>query len=454
VVDLGVKMKKFDVFQLPDGSYRAIKYGFSWPSLFLTWIWCFFVARLYGWGSIWIGVFVVGRVIGRAIDQTNDSSDYLAVILISGAIEIGFAIWFASNANEYRRSKYLEMGYVLVQKLIEAPNSDQAISIARQGNDKVEVGQTHPEETAENSHRTPNQIDEHLEGPISSGGSQITSSTETIPPSTPTSPQRAMEMTKEIPTDVAAKNDPTSEISNATESVKGWSEEFQILNEYDASVKECHDELEDLDRHLAEQFREEVVSDRKKAAVIRDRLKAEHEKQINPYTSEALNVALAEARLLGLEAEEEFTRVVEVMGEDIEVEDVLRRLEDKYGVLELRDLDAEMEYWGIVKAGDKFSLGEIQYRQMDDAIACGQKRIDAFFKNANSEDYNVILTSCGYNLERISQSEFRVSPKLGWGFEGPSITIAHELLPNYIKEKFSPKEIRHHVNFLLWSFDE
>jgi hypothetical protein len=258
-------------------------------------------------------------------------------------------------------------------------------------------------------------------------------------------------------TDDNVENDPTPVISNAPENDGGWSEDFKILNEYDVAVKECHDELESLDPQLSSQFREEVVSDRKNAAKIKDRLKAEHEMQMSPYKSGAVNEALATARELGSAAEKEFTRVVEVMGEDIEVESILQRLKEKYGVLvppDDLDIDAQMEYWGIVKTGDRFVLGEFQYAVMRDAIAFGQKKLDEFFKNANSEDYKVILTSCGYNLERISQFEFRVSPKLGQGFEGPSITIAHELLPNYIKEKFSPKEIRHHVNFLLWSFDE
>lgn len=112
----------------------------------------------------------------------------------------------------------------------------------------------------------------------------------------------------------------------------------------------------------------------KNAAKIKGRLKAEHEKQKNPYTSDALNAALAEARLFGQKAEEEFTRVVEVMGEDIDVGDVLQRLKDKYGVLEpLIDLDTEMEYWGIVKSGNTFSLGRTDYENIDDAIAFGQK---------------------------------------------------------------------------------
>jgi len=50
---------------------------------------------------------------------------------------------------------------------------------------------------------------------------------------------------------IDAKNDPVPETSDITESADGWSEEFQILFEYDPIVKECHDELESLDPQLS-----------------------------------------------------------------------------------------------------------------------------------------------------------------------------------------------------------
>ncbi len=112
-----------------------------------------------------------------------------------------------------------------------------------------------------------------------------------------------------------------------------WSEEFQILYEYDPIVKECHDEIEKIDRDLSVHFREEVVSDRQLATSIRDRLKAQHEKHSNPYQSDALNEALAKVRLYGPEAEKEFGRIVEVMGEEIadDVDRIVKTLEGKYG---------------------------------------------------------------------------------------------------------------------------
>ena len=95
-------------------------------------------------------------------------------------------------------------------------------------------------------------------------------------------PDRQERQTEEAPVEVDVKNELAPETSDATEKGDGWSEEYQILNEYDPVVKDCHDELEGLDPLLSSQFRDEVVSNRKKATDIRDRLKAQHENKLNP----------------------------------------------------------------------------------------------------------------------------------------------------------------------------
>jgi len=135
-------MKTFDVFQLPNGSYRAIKYGFNWAPLFFSWIWCFFIAKIYGWGSACLSFFIIGRLVGTLIDPTHNPSDLFFLILVFGVFEFSFAIWFAANANNFRRKKYTELGYKLVQKLVSAPNRHQAILIANKdcnNNNEFEV---------------------------------------------------------------------------------------------------------------------------------------------------------------------------------------------------------------------------------------------------------------------------------------------------------------------------
>jgi hypothetical protein len=253
---------------------------------------------------------------------------------------------------------------------------------------------------------------------------------------------------KESPIESVVKNIPTQNINVATKDDVNWTEEFTILNEYDLAVAECHDELARLDHNLSSQFREEVVSNRKNATKIKDRLKAEYEKILNPYTSESLNEALAKVRLLGTKAEEEFNRVVEVMGEDIEVEKVFQNLKKKYGVLLLpEDRGSKLLYWGIVENGDRYSLGKFQYDKLEDAIAYAQKKLNAFLQHANSDDFKRILTANGYHLERINHTNYRISSK-----DGSAENILVEQLPKFIKNKFEPNEIYQYFNYLEWTF--
>lgn len=221
-----------------------------------------------------------------------------------------------------------------------------------------------------------------------------------------------------------------------------WSEEFKILYEYAPLVKECHDELDGIDSQLSERFREEVVSDRKKASEICDRLKAEHEKKMKPFASESLNESLAKARLLGPRAEEEFTRIIEVMGEDVDVHVVIQRLNAKYNVLPPpEDVEGKLKYWGIDREGDLFEFGRFSYRSIDIAIEYAKKRLDVFFNNVPFEKLQGILNYYSYNIEELSDGSFQVTPK-----DGISVTLMADEFPRYIKEKISPNEIKKYLD--------
>ena len=123
-------MKTFDVFRLPDGNYCAIKHGFNWTPLFFTWIWCFFTAKLYGWGSVCFSVFVTGRIVGTVVIPSHNPSDFFWLILVYSVFEFSFAIWFASNANNFRRNHYTHLEYEILKKNVYASDRHQAISVA------------------------------------------------------------------------------------------------------------------------------------------------------------------------------------------------------------------------------------------------------------------------------------------------------------------------------------
>ena len=129
-------MKTFDVFRLPDGNYSAIKHGFNWTPLFFSWIWCFFTAKLYRWGSVCLGVFIIGRLVGTVVIPSHNPSDFFWLILVYSVFEFSFAIWFASNANNFRRNNYTQLGYEILKKHVSASDPYQAISKAREDSNK------------------------------------------------------------------------------------------------------------------------------------------------------------------------------------------------------------------------------------------------------------------------------------------------------------------------------
>ena len=172
---------------------------------------------------------------------------------------------------------------------------------------------------------------------------------------------------------------------DATEFFDSWTEEYKILNEYDPIVAECHYELERIDHRLSRQFREAVVSDKKNAPDIKDRLLVEHQKEI---ASKILAEALAMAQRLGPKAEEEFNQVIEVMVEDLDFDIIIQRLEEKYGGnrSKVSDYEDNISYRGYAILKNKHSKynvfkGNIQVKGSKDYISI--KTAKAFINNLN-----------------------------------------------------------------------
>jgi hypothetical protein len=137
-----------------------------------------------------------------------------------------------------------------------------------------------------------------------------------------------IEAIKNTPAQKKINDENDDKIIYATQVFDSWTEDFKFLNDYDPVVAKCNYELERLDHRLSRKFREEVISDRNRATDIKDRLMVEYEKKV---ASDNLTEVLAIAHRLGPLAVEEFNRVVEVMGEDIELDLVTQQLIIKFG---------------------------------------------------------------------------------------------------------------------------
>lgn len=108
-------------------------------------------------------------------------------------------------------------------------------------------------------------------------------------------------------------------------------EEYELLRNYDLLVAQCHKEIAELGDKLVGMFRNEVLVDRKAAREIADRLISEQEKLTNPYKSEGLNAAFKKTKILGKKAEEEFKKVVNLLGEEnFDISFILPKIYEKY----------------------------------------------------------------------------------------------------------------------------
>jgi len=172
------------------------------------------------------------------------------------------------------------------------------------------------------------------------------------------------------PSSMAKENPPKQEMKKSSP----WSEEFRLLEEYDSLVSQCHKEIIELNEELAEIFRKEVVANRKSARDIADRLISEHQRLTNPFESEELNAAFNEARKLGKKAEEEFKKVVNLLGEeDTDIKFTLAKIHEKYSPKEKpAGYAAPSVSFGQIKA----DLQEIDIRVFMPLWAGGYKIID------------------------------------------------------------------------------
>ena len=336
-------MKKFDVFQLTDGTYRAIKYGFSWPALFFTWIWCFFTARLYGWGCVFIGVMFVGKVFDTIESEpvgSDGANIAFGIATIHFFIVVSLGVWFAFNANEFRRSKYTQMGYSLVRKKVDAADGESAISIARKDNKGTEEGGFHRTPTGRKDvrkeHHTPEKYLLPKEGSnasFSSGGNwfpttltttndEPSSTKTTITPDPKTKAVLPEEANKDLETNLE-EGISSSEVDTAI---------WETLLEFDPRVKAGFDELRGLGREFQVSFAQRVVaaspSDRDVEGIVAA-VKSEYQDRYKISDREEINQALMEAVELGPEAEKEFRRVIEIVGSECDLDHLLATIKNK-----------------------------------------------------------------------------------------------------------------------------
>lgn len=104
--------------------------------------------------------------------------------------------------------------------------------------------------------------------------------------------------------------------------------------EYDQAASKQYKRLEELPDEYTLKFLETLENDPKSnVKSLVDDLFEQHKTLNAPYDGEHLNMALAEMRKLGSEAEQEFRKAVEVIGEDrVDTKFVCEQISDKFTV--------------------------------------------------------------------------------------------------------------------------
>ena len=93
-------MKQFKIYTNPQGTYEAVKQGWSWPAFFFDAIWAL-VKKMYALGGILIAIYIILAVI-----------EELAGINLLGFIgEVIISIVFGIKGNEWRENNLTSRGY-------------------------------------------------------------------------------------------------------------------------------------------------------------------------------------------------------------------------------------------------------------------------------------------------------------------------------------------------------
>ena len=114
-------MKQYKIYANPQGTYEAVKQGWSWPAFFFSMIWAM-VKKMWGLGvGLLVAFFALGFVIG--ISGAGQGGE----VLINIASIIG-SIVFGINGNKWRENNLPKRGYEY-KETVTAANPEGAIAL-------------------------------------------------------------------------------------------------------------------------------------------------------------------------------------------------------------------------------------------------------------------------------------------------------------------------------------
>lgn len=112
-------------------------------------------------------------------------------------------------------------------------------------------------------------------------------------------------------------------------------QEWQLLIEYDERVAKSFDELSNIELDYQRLFAQRVLEigpEKRDLGKIVSDVKSEYEASIRAFDQDEVNDAWLKAKQISKSAADEFMKIIELAGEDIDLRNVLRKLEQKYGL--------------------------------------------------------------------------------------------------------------------------
>jgi len=114
-------MKQYKIYANPQGSYEAVKQGWSWPAFFFSLFWAM-VKNMWALGvGVLIGFIVLVLFIGNFV-AGQDGQDLFNIASI--IVHIIFGI----NGNKWRENNLPTKGFEF-KETVTAANSDGAIAL-------------------------------------------------------------------------------------------------------------------------------------------------------------------------------------------------------------------------------------------------------------------------------------------------------------------------------------
>ena len=116
-------MKEFKIYANPQGSYEAVKQGWSWPALFFGMIWSL-AKRLWALSlGVFLSFLILGIIASTVGGELGKAIDTLATI---AAFVMG--IFFGAYGNQWREVNLLSRGFEYMDD-VSAANSESAIAL-------------------------------------------------------------------------------------------------------------------------------------------------------------------------------------------------------------------------------------------------------------------------------------------------------------------------------------